>query len=363
VRIFCIYSAEGIRDIDLLSRPPPLLPTPFTPRDETISPVPSRKRHRHAYVDELVPSAVTSLYYQLLVYRQSDDADSEREDSEHLCASDVPGTGKDQPPVQSDPDDDGVSDSETRESSDEKGRKGLPLSPRPPRPPRTTGKPSRKPRAVKGLEKGPEREYFSPSGVKLEVLELPVKYDTREWLKHVEECPEGSKAPWCCTWQTMKNGKRVPCDYSSKKHLVKRHIEATHLCIKYVLTKYGSLFVNNAPCRRFQCTWCEKTFTQRSNVAGCHLNTQYVSCFIPHIHLLNFLALVRPLMGAISAKRVSRTPRRGTNTCCAAMGIVQGRAGRNSGPRSLLRVNLLMNPSSHGKWQPRVNVDVICSSW
>ena len=34
-----------------------------------------------------------------------------------------------------------------------------------------------------------------------------------------------------CTWQTMKNVSPVPCDYSSKKHLVKRHIEATHICI------------------------------------------------------------------------------------------------------------------------------------
>jgi len=152
-----------------------------------------------------------------------------------LCTSDVPGTGKDQPLVQSDPDDDGMSDSETREISDEKERRDPPT--------RTTGKPPRKPRAEKSSEKGPEREYFSPNGVKLEVVELPVKYDTREWLKHVEQCPEGSKAPWRCTWQTMKNGKRVPCDYSSKKHLVKRHIEATHLCIKYVLTKFGSLFV------------------------------------------------------------------------------------------------------------------------
>ncbi len=126
--------------------------------------------------------------------------------------------------MQSDPEDDELSDSETRETSDENKRRDPP--------PRTAGKPSRKPRAEKGLEKGPEREYFSPTGVKLEVIELPVKYDTKEWLKHVEECPEGSRSPWCCTWQTMKNGKRVRCNYSSKKHLVKRHIEATHLCIK-----------------------------------------------------------------------------------------------------------------------------------
>ena len=182
-----------------------------------------------------MPSAVTSLCYQLLVYRHLDEEDSDRDGSERWCTSDVPRTGKDQLPVESDPDDDGMSDSETRETSDEKERRDPP--------PRTTGKPSRKPRAEKGLERAPEREYFSASGVKLEVIELPVKYDTREWLNHVEQCPDGSRAPWCCTWETMKNGKRVPCNYSSKKHLVKRHIEATHLCIKYVLTKFGSLFV------------------------------------------------------------------------------------------------------------------------
>ncbi|KAI0068704.1 hypothetical protein BV25DRAFT_1817613 [Artomyces pyxidatus] len=99
-------------------------------------------------------------------------------------------------------------------------------------------------------------EYLTPDGVKLEVKELPVKYDTKEWLKHVERSPDSGKAQWRCTWETMKNGSPMPCDYSSKKHLVKRHIEATHLRIK-----------------RFQCTWCGKTFTQRSNVAGCHLNT------------------------------------------------------------------------------------------
>jgi hypothetical protein len=266
----CVFPAFTVRErVNLLSRPPPTLPGPLAVRDEAVPSIPSRKRPRPAYF-ELVLSTVASHCYQLLVCRDLDDEDSERDSSGRLCASDASGTGKDQPSVQADPDDDGMSDSETRE---EKERRG---------PPRTSGKPSRKPRAEKGLDKGPEREYFSPSGVKLEVVELPVKYDTKEWLQHVEPCPDGSRAPWRCTWQTMKNGSRVPCDYSSKKHLVKRHIEATHLCIKYVLTKFGSLFVRDALCRRFQCTWCEKTFTQRSNVAGCHLNTQYVSLLFTH---------------------------------------------------------------------------------
>ncbi len=230
----CVFLAFAVvKEINLLSRPPPLLPTPSTLRDETVSPIPSRKRPRPAYF-ELVPSTVTSSCHRLLFYRQLDDEDSERDGGERLYTSDAPRTGKNQPPVQSDPDDDGMSDSETRETSDEKEQRG---------PPRTTGKPSRKPRAEKSLGKGPEHEYFSSTGVKLEVIEFPVKYDTKEWLKHVEQCPDGSKAPWCCTWQTMKNGEPVRCDYSSKKHLVKRHIEATHLCIKYVLTIFGSLLV------------------------------------------------------------------------------------------------------------------------
>jgi len=136
----------------------------------------------------------------------------------------VPGTVKSRPSVQDDDVDElGTSDSDTHEARTEKEERDSPRIP---------GKPSGRHRTEKGFDKG-QREYFSPSGIKLEVIELPVKYDTKEWLKHVEQCPDGSKAPWRCTWQTMKNGSPTPCDYSSKKHLVKRHIEATHLCIKY----------------------------------------------------------------------------------------------------------------------------------
>ncbi|KAI0005071.1 hypothetical protein BJV74DRAFT_323271 [Russula compacta] len=218
--------------------PPPVLPASISS--------PSRKRPRPLYL-ELVPSATVCSFHQLLVYRQPDDENPEGNSSKRLRASNVPGAGRRRPPVQVDSDDVEVSDSDTRELGDEREQRSSPDTP---------GKPSGKLKAERSLNKGPDREYFSPSGVKLEVIELPVKYDTKEWLKHVEQCPDGSRAPWRCTWQTMKNSNPVPCDYSSKKHLVKRHIEATHLCIK-----------------RFQCTWCEKTFTQRSNVAGCHLNT------------------------------------------------------------------------------------------
>jgi hypothetical protein len=96
------------------------------------------------------------------------------------------------------------------------------------------------------------------------------------------------------------------------------------------------------------------------------LSSQHPVCFFLFFsthHLLNFPVLVRPLMGAISAKTVLRTPRRGTSTCYAVMGIVQERAGRSSGlRRSLSKDNPHMNLSSHGKWRLTVNVDVSCSA-
>lgn len=37
---------------------------------------------------------------------------------------------------------------------------------------------------------------------------------------------------WQCCWQTMDDGAEVGCNYVSKKQLVKRHIETTHLKYK-----------------------------------------------------------------------------------------------------------------------------------
>ncbi|KAI0322437.1 hypothetical protein OF83DRAFT_1167495 [Amylostereum chailletii] len=107
---------------------------------------------------------------------------------------------------------------------------------------------------VKRRSRSPAKEYYNDLGVKLEVRELAIKYDPKAWLRHIAE--SDNKGKWHCTWQTMRNGVPATCSYSAKKHLVKRHIEATHMNIK-----------------RFECSWCFKTFTQRSNVSGCHLNT------------------------------------------------------------------------------------------
>lgn len=44
----------------------------------------------------------------------------------------------------------------------------------------------------------------------------------------------GSSAQYCCTWVDPKDPvlDKSPCGYTSKKHLVKRHIESKHLQIK-----------------------------------------------------------------------------------------------------------------------------------
>ncbi|KAI0322432.1 hypothetical protein OF83DRAFT_1167490 [Amylostereum chailletii] len=105
-----------------------------------------------------------------------------------------------------------------------------------------------------GKIKPPAKVYYNALGVKLEVRQIKVDFDPHEWPKHVVE--DETRGKWRCTWQTMRNGEPTTCQYTAKKHLVKRHIEATHMNIK-----------------RFECSWCFKTFTQKSNVAGCHLNT------------------------------------------------------------------------------------------
>ena len=43
----------------------------------------------------------------------------------------------------------------------------------------------------------------------------------------------GSSAQYACTWVDAKDSVHgKPCGYTSKKHLVKRHIESKHLQIK-----------------------------------------------------------------------------------------------------------------------------------
>ena len=55
-----------------------------------------------------------------------------------------------------------------------------------------------------------------------------------DWMRHAQALDGGgSSAQYACTWVDAKDSVHgKPCGYTSKKHLVKRHIESKHLQIK-----------------------------------------------------------------------------------------------------------------------------------
>ncbi|RPD67307.1 hypothetical protein L226DRAFT_529659 [Lentinus tigrinus ALCF2SS1-7] len=78
-----------------------------------------------------------------------------------------------------------------------------------------------------------------------------------EWTKYTHPPPDTSTGTdFECTWEIKeRDGTTRRCGYSSKKHLVKRHIESKHLQLR--------------PC---VCPVCGKGFAQKSNL-DTHLNT------------------------------------------------------------------------------------------
>ncbi|VDC06500.1 unnamed protein product [Peniophora sp. CBMAI 1063] len=102
--------------------------------------------------------------------------------------------------------------------------------------------------------KEPRKVFFNGKGVKLEILKIDVTIDENAYVKHAEQVPD-DPAMWRCTYGKMVNGAPGQCSYESQRHMVKRHVEATHMNIK-----------------RFQCSWCRQTFTQRANGLACHIN-------------------------------------------------------------------------------------------
>ncbi|KAK7695984.1 hypothetical protein QCA50_000624 [Cerrena zonata] len=72
------------------------------------------------------------------------------------------------------------------------------------------------------------------------------------WIKHARPAEAGQ---YMCIWKEDGDPGSGPCGYSSKKHLVKRHIESKHLNI-----------------RRLVCHVCGKGFSQKSNFQT-HMNT------------------------------------------------------------------------------------------
>ncbi|KAI0921752.1 hypothetical protein AcW2_006633 [Taiwanofungus camphoratus] len=78
-----------------------------------------------------------------------------------------------------------------------------------------------------------------------------------EWMRYAQPPDTSSNSSlYSCSWPIKdKAGQITPCGYSSKRHLVKRHIESKHLQLR--------------PC---VCHICGKGFSQKSNLET-HLNT------------------------------------------------------------------------------------------
>lgn len=84
-----------------------------------------------------------------------------------------------------------------------------------------------------GPGKPPCRDYYNRLDVKLGIVKLNLKYDDSKFHEYAHAIDPGSgNSQWLCHWEKMENGVPSVCSYKSKKHLVKRHVEATHLNIK-----------------------------------------------------------------------------------------------------------------------------------
>lgn len=75
---------------------------------------------------------------------------------------------------------------------------------------------------------------------------IPAKTDSEEWEKYACFTLDGTTRKWLCTWSTESGGQ---CKYMSKKQLVKRHVETTHLRYK-----------------PFVCGVCGKGFPQKTSL-------------------------------------------------------------------------------------------------
>lgn len=76
---------------------------------------------------------------------------------------------------------------------------------------------------------GPTPEEYIPAQAPPTIIGSSSKGE-EEWESHARSfrASDGT-SKWKCQWRTMENGLEVDCGYISKKQLVKRHVETTHL--------------------------------------------------------------------------------------------------------------------------------------
>ncbi|KZT24514.1 hypothetical protein NEOLEDRAFT_423081 [Neolentinus lepideus HHB14362 ss-1] len=73
------------------------------------------------------------------------------------------------------------------------------------------------------------------------------EYDPDRWQEYSTFLPEANQHR--CTWVTSNNGVPTTCTYTSRKHLVKRHIQTHHMKIK-----------------KWKCEYCGKAFPQKGSL-------------------------------------------------------------------------------------------------
>ncbi|EPQ59229.1 hypothetical protein GLOTRDRAFT_125538 [Gloeophyllum trabeum ATCC 11539] len=101
-------------------------------------------------------------------------------------------------------------------------------------------------------EEGPELlEELGASPRTTSSNEEVSEYDPNRWQEYAR--PEGQQ--FRCTWVTIQEGVEATCTYVSRKHLVKRHIQTTHMKIK-----------------KWKCNWCGKAFPQKGSLDN-HIHT------------------------------------------------------------------------------------------
>ncbi|KIM53807.1 hypothetical protein SCLCIDRAFT_410861 [Scleroderma citrinum Foug A] len=92
-----------------------------------------------------------------------------------------------------------------------------------------------------------EDEHKAPRDDSPQVSEA----DGEAWERYAKPTlsEDGATRRWQCTWTTTESGKTTDCKYTSKKQLVKRHVETTHLRFK-----------------PFVCEVCKKGFPQKTSL-------------------------------------------------------------------------------------------------
>lgn len=97
----------------------------------------------------------------------------------------------------------------------------------------------------------PVSETSERSMVAHPVIRRPSPKGTDVWERYAKPTltPDGTTRRWQCTWTTTESGKTIECKYTSKKQLVKRHVETTHLRFK-----------------PFVCEVCKKGFPQKTSL-------------------------------------------------------------------------------------------------